>query len=244
MADANAAAAATAELDRPSARRVSLLRDLHVGWAWVVDHRQRPRRRCGRSARTGSPALRTRALWWFTVAAEVSIFVQVALGVAVLNAEDIEPPQFHMFYGFVGIIAVGIIYSYRTTSPWVRERIYLLYGVGGLFLMGLGIRAMLVGDRGRVSRATEVHDGAGERAGDAVDHLHPAHDHLAELVDRRGLGAGDHVVGAGDVLGRHDAVDLGDLVGHLGGLADLGLDEDVRADGHGVPPGDRVRRAS
>ena len=39
---------------------------------------------------------------------------------------------------------VGIVYSYRTTSPWVRERIYLVYGATGLFLMGLGIRAMLV----------------------------------------------------------------------------------------------------
>ena len=29
----------------------------------------------------------------------------------------------------------------------------------------------------------EVHDGAGQRAGDAVDHLHATHDHLAELVD-------------------------------------------------------------
>ena len=27
----------------------------------------------------------------------------------------------------------------------MRHRLYLLYGLGGLFLMGLGIRAMLVG---------------------------------------------------------------------------------------------------
>jgi hypothetical protein len=56
------------------------------------------------------PALRTRALWWFTLFAELTIF------------------------------------SYRQ-SEWARERIYLLYGGGGLFLMGLGIRAMLVGKR-------------------------------------------------------------------------------------------------
>ena len=93
------------------------------------------------------PALRTRALWWYTVAAEVSIFVQVSLGVAVLNVEKIDPPQFHLLYGFAGIIAVGIIYSYKTTSPWVRERIYLIYGGTGFFLMGLGIRAMLVSGR-------------------------------------------------------------------------------------------------
>ena len=50
--------------------------------------------------------------------------------------------KFHMFYGFVAIIAVAIIYSYRTQ---MRHRLYLLYGLGGLFLMGLGIRALLVG---------------------------------------------------------------------------------------------------
>jgi len=92
-------------------------------------------------------SLRTRALWWFTVAVEVSIFVQVSLGVAVLNVEKIDPPQFHLLYGFAGIIAVGIIYSYKTSSPWVRDRIYLIYGGTGLFLMGLGIRAMLVAGR-------------------------------------------------------------------------------------------------
>lgn len=90
------------------------------------------------------PSLRTRALWWYTVLAEVTIFVQVALGVALLNVEKINPPQFHLLYGFAGIIAVGIMYSYKTTSPWVRERIYLVYGGTGLFLMGLGIRAVLV----------------------------------------------------------------------------------------------------
>jgi hypothetical protein len=93
------------------------------------------------------PALRTRALWWFTIAVEVSIFVQVSLGVAVLNVEKIDPPQFHLLYGFAGIIAVGIIYSYKTTSPWVRDRVYLIYGGTGFFLMGLGIRAMLVSGR-------------------------------------------------------------------------------------------------
>ncbi|MEY2431003.1 MAG: hypothetical protein QOC92_728 [Acidimicrobiaceae bacterium] len=89
------------------------------------------------------PALRSRALWWFTVLAEVSIFVQAGLGVALVNVEKIDPPQFHLFYGFVAIIAVGILYSYKTSSPWVRERMYLVYGGGSLFLMGLSIRAML-----------------------------------------------------------------------------------------------------
>ena len=88
------------------------------------------------------PALRTRALWWFTVFAELTIFVQVALGVGLVAGQGIEAPQFHMFYGFVAIITVAIIYSYRSQ---LRHRLYLLYGFGGLFMMGLGIRALLVG---------------------------------------------------------------------------------------------------
>jgi hypothetical protein len=91
------------------------------------------------------PSLRTRALWWFTIAVEVAIFVQVGLGVGLVSGENIDVEQFHMFYGFVAIIAVGIAYSYRQTSAWVGERRYLFYGGVGLFLMGLGIRAMLVG---------------------------------------------------------------------------------------------------
>ena len=47
-----------------------------------------------------------------------------------------------------------------------------------------------------------------------------------------GLGPGDHVVGPGDVLRRHDAVDAVHLHRHLSRLADLCLDEDVRADRH------------
>ncbi len=72
---------------------------------------------------------------------EVAIFVQVALGVAMVAGEKIDPPEFHMFYGFVALIAVGLIYSYRAS---LADKRYLLYGLGGLFLMGLAIRAMLV----------------------------------------------------------------------------------------------------
>ena len=69
------------------------------------------------------------------------MFVQVGLGVGLVAGQHIKAPQFHMFYGFVAIIAVGIIYSYRQQ---LRHRLYWQYGGGGVFLMGLGIRAMLV----------------------------------------------------------------------------------------------------
>jgi hypothetical protein len=75
----------------------------------------------------------------------LTIFVQVVAGVALQNSSDIDPAEFHEFYGFVAIIAVGILYSYRQSSEWVRSNLYVVYGLGGLFLMGLGIRALLVG---------------------------------------------------------------------------------------------------
>ena len=120
------------------------LLEVHTSWSWImivgnglagvwalIAHR--------------NVALRSRALWWFTGIAQVAVFVQVVLGVAVVNRDKIEYPAFHAFYGFVAIIAIAIIYSYRAQ---LKSKMYLLYGFGGLFIMGLGIRAMLVGQAG------------------------------------------------------------------------------------------------
>ena len=117
--------------------------DLHESFAWAVIMSNGLAGAWALAANWVEP-LRTKALWWFTAVAEVTIFIQVALGVYLQAGENIEPPKFHMFYGFVAIIAVGLIYSYRAQMKPYR---YLLYGFGGLFLMGLGIRAMLVGAR-------------------------------------------------------------------------------------------------
>jgi hypothetical protein len=118
-----------------------MLLDLHESWAWfvIVANGLAGLWALGAHRFEG---LRSRALWWFTLLAQLTIFVQVTLGVILVNKEKLEFPQFHAFYGFVGIMAVAIIYSYRNQ---MRHRLYLLYGLGGLFLMGLGIRAMLVG---------------------------------------------------------------------------------------------------
>jgi len=53
----------------------------------------------------------------------------------------VELDQFHALYGFSAIIAVGILYSYRS-SPFIKGKQYLLYGLGCLFIMGLGIREL------------------------------------------------------------------------------------------------------
>lgn len=83
--------------------------------------------------------VRHRALWWFTWAAQGSIFVQVAVGIRLRAGVDNPNLSMHMFYGFVALFTVVIIYAYRAQLAAHR---YLLYGLGGLFLMGLGIRAM------------------------------------------------------------------------------------------------------
>lgn len=120
------------------------LRDLHEAWAWVMIIANALAGVWALAAHRFA-VLRSRALWWFTGAAQVTVFVQVVLGVVMVNKYKVEFPQFHAFYGFVAIIAVAIIYSYRQQ---LKSRVYLLYGFGGLFLMGLGIRAMLVGQPG------------------------------------------------------------------------------------------------
>ncbi len=70
------------------------------------------------------------------------MFVQVGLGVAAMSSTGVEAQQFHMFYGFVALLAIGCLYAYRAQ---LKHRLYLLYGFGGLFIMGLGIRAVLIG---------------------------------------------------------------------------------------------------
>ncbi|RMH82385.1 MAG: hypothetical protein D6683_02975 [Actinomyces sp.] len=87
------------------------------------------------------PALRTRLLWLAIALVEAAVAVQVVLGVWMITREDREAAQFHQFYGFVALVTVGLIYSYRAQLAAHR---YLLYGGGSLFLMGLAIRAMTI----------------------------------------------------------------------------------------------------
>ena len=88
------------------------------------------------------PRFRNRFLWWPTIIAESMMMIQVFLGVLLVSAEDYDPPRFHMFYGFVAFITVGLLYSYRYV--WrARGLMELAYGLGGIFIMGLGIRAVL-----------------------------------------------------------------------------------------------------
>ncbi len=114
------------------------VRAVHLDWAWVV---------IVTNAVAGAWALaahrfthlRVKQLWWFTAVAQLTVFVQVVLGVALIQGLDTEPYRFHMLYGFSAAFTVAIIYSYRAQ---LKPYWYLLYGFGGLFLMGLALRAM------------------------------------------------------------------------------------------------------
>ncbi len=133
-------------MSSPAAPRVApdppavTLRQLHADFAWVVVVANAAAGLWALAAHYRT-ALRSAALWRATLVAEVTIFVQVALGVALVAVQDYEVAQFHAFYGFVAIATVGIIFSYRQQ---VAPHRFLLYGLGGLFLMGLALRAISI----------------------------------------------------------------------------------------------------
>ena len=68
---------------------------------------------------------RVSALSWLTVIAQTMVVIHLFSGVAAASA-----------------LSVGVIYGYRNQ---LESRKYLLYGFAGLFLMGLGIRSMVLG---------------------------------------------------------------------------------------------------
>ena len=116
------------------------MRSFHGAWSWVVIVANGLAGLWALAAARW-PGCRGRRFWWFTAFAQVAVFVEVILGVVLMAGQDIEAPQFHTFYGFLCIIAIAIIHSYRQQ---MRHRLYLLYGLGGLFVMGLAIRAALL----------------------------------------------------------------------------------------------------
>ena len=84
------------------------VKDIHEGWAWVVIIGNALAGLWALAANWVTP-LRSRALWWFIGIAQVTVFVQVILGVIMVSKYKVPLPQFHAFYGFVAIIAVAII---------------------------------------------------------------------------------------------------------------------------------------
>ena len=87
------------------------------------------------------PALRKPSIWKLTVVAQVLLFVQAIIGVIVFQGKEEIVDEFHLFYGFFALATVGFMFAYREQ---LKDYIYLMYGVGGIFLMGLAIRAMQI----------------------------------------------------------------------------------------------------
>jgi hypothetical protein len=82
---------------------------------------------------------RGRWIWILTSIAESLFMLDVVIGTVLFAAYDIDVPRIHMFYGFLVFLTVGLAFQYRDA---MRGRTELLYGLVGLFLMGLGIRAV------------------------------------------------------------------------------------------------------
>jgi hypothetical protein len=86
---------------------------------------------------------RGKPLWIATLVAEVAILLQVLIGTILVAGDESyrkAVPRLHLFYGFLIFITIGLLYQYRSQMKGRQE---LLYGLGGLFIMGLGIRAVL-----------------------------------------------------------------------------------------------------
>ena len=88
-------------------------------------------------------SLRGRPLWGAVIAGQAIAFVQAILGVILISRYDYEATDMHALYGFSAIVAVGILYSYRTSS-FMKGKELLLYGFGSLFIMGLGLRNLVL----------------------------------------------------------------------------------------------------
>jgi len=89
-------------------------------------------------------ALRGRPLWVGVIIAQLTTFVQAVVGAVLANRDGVELNDMHALYGFSAIIAVAIMYSYRT-SPFMKGKELTLYGFGSLFIMGLGLRNLYLG---------------------------------------------------------------------------------------------------
>jgi hypothetical protein len=117
------------------------LRQLHADFSWVV---------VVTNAIVGLWALgahyreqlRHRWLWRATLVAQLTMVVQVCMGVALVAIQSYDVEPLHTLYGFSGIATIGILYSYRDQIG--RKNLYVLYGLGGLWMMGLAIRGITV----------------------------------------------------------------------------------------------------
>lgn len=81
----------------------------------------------------------TKAFWILAGSGMVALVIQVLAGV-VLYLQDEDPGAFHMFYGFLVLFSLSFAYMYRSQ---MAKRPALAWGLLMLFVMGLGLRAIM-----------------------------------------------------------------------------------------------------
>jgi hypothetical protein len=84
--------------------------------------------------------LRGRWVLIATTVAGVAMLIQVAIGATLQASKQYKAPDFHIFYGILVFLTVTLAYSYRRQ---LRRRRELYCALLCLFVMGLGIRAVL-----------------------------------------------------------------------------------------------------
>ena len=119
---------------------MSTLFDFHKVWGYVaiVLNALAGVHRAGR--RGGGSSARGKYVWIVDDHRRGAMMLQVLVGMILVASKDYVAPRFHMFYGFVAFLTVGLAYQYRRQMRGRRE---MFYGLVGLFIMGLGIRAVL-----------------------------------------------------------------------------------------------------
>lgn len=81
----------------------------------------------------------TRPFWILAGAGMGAMVIQVLAGI-VLYLQDEDPGAFHMFYGFLVLFSLAFAYMYRSQ---LARRPALAWGILLLFIMGLGLRAIM-----------------------------------------------------------------------------------------------------
>jgi len=110
----------------------------HTTWGWVAVSIAGVAGLFGIGLAIAKRPLR-KAFWVLAGAGMSAMVVQVLAGI-ILYLQDEDPGAFHMFYGFLVLFSLAFAYMYRSQ---LAKRPALSWGLLLLFIMGLGLRAIM-----------------------------------------------------------------------------------------------------
>jgi hypothetical protein len=110
----------------------------HTTWGWVAVSLAGVAGSVGIGFTVAKRPL-TKTFWILAGAGMGAMIVQVLAGI-VLYLQDEDPGAFHMFYGFLVLFTLSFAYIYRSQ---LAKRPALAWGLVMLFIMGLGLRAIM-----------------------------------------------------------------------------------------------------